>query len=287
MEHTAVLWFRNDLRLHDNEALIEALSKTKYVLPVYVFDERVFLGKTRFGFEKTGKFRAKFIIEAVADLRENLRQRGSDLIIRIGKPEEIVFDLAKSIKSSWVFCNRERTQEEVEVQDKLEHNLWSIGQELRFSRGKMLYHTADLPFPVSQVPDIFSNFRKEIENIVDVRFPYDTPKTIGFPAFKENRGEVPTLRTFDKNEVDTLHIENERFIGGETRALLHLRKYIWDDQYVGNYKDTRNEMYGWNFSSKFSAWLSAGCISPKLIYHELKEYEKKSEKKRFDILDVF
>jgi len=278
MEHTAVLWFRNDLRLHDNEALIEALSKTKYVLPVYVFDERVFLGKTRFGFEKTGKFRAKFIIEAVADLRENLRQRGSDLIIRIGKPEEIVFDLAKSIKSSWVFCNRERTQEEVEVQDKLEHNLWSIGQELRFSRGKMLYHTADLPFPVSQVPDIFSNFRKEIENIVDVRFPYDTPKTIGFPAFKENRGEVPTLRTFDKNEVDTLHIENERFIGGETRALLHLRKYIWDDQHVGNYKDTRNEMYGWNFSSKFSAWLSAGCISPKLIYHELKEYEKNVKK---------
>ena len=52
----AIVWFRNDLRLHDNEALQEALSNAEEVLPVYVFDERVFNGKTTFGFPKMGNF---------------------------------------------------------------------------------------------------------------------------------------------------------------------------------------------------------------------------------------
>ena len=278
MEHIAILWFRNDLRLHDNEALVEATQKAKYVLPVYVFDERIFCGKTKFGFEKIGKFRTKFIIESVADLRENLRKKGSDLIIKIGKPEEEVFRLAKSIKSSWVFCNRERTQEEVDVQDNLEQNLWAIGQELRFARGKMLYHTADLPFPVSQVPDVFTNFRKEIESSSRIRPPFETPMVIPFPAFTEDRGVLPTLFTFDKEDVVDKHIENRKFKGGETNALMQLNAYFWETKNIENYKVTRNEMLGWDFSSKFSAWLSSGCISPKFIFCELQKYEKEVKK---------
>ena len=72
----AILWFRQDLRLHDNEALSEALDSADEIIPVYVFDERVFRGKTHFfGFPKTGKFRARFIIESIHDLRESLRAR--------------------------------------------------------------------------------------------------------------------------------------------------------------------------------------------------------------------
>jgi len=89
-----ILWFRQDLRLHDNEALTDALQQGDELIPVYIFDERVFKGKTRnFGLPKTDKFRAQFIIEAVQDLRESFLQRGSDLIVRVGKPEEILFEM--------------------------------------------------------------------------------------------------------------------------------------------------------------------------------------------------
>jgi deoxyribodipyrimidine photo-lyase len=120
MEQKAILWFRNDLRLHDNEALTEAIQKADKILPVYIFDERVFKGKTSFGFEKTAEFRTKFIIESVSDLQKNLRALGSDLILRIGKPEEEIYKIALEVRSNWVFCNRERTSEEIKVQDKLE-----------------------------------------------------------------------------------------------------------------------------------------------------------------------
>ena len=77
-----IVWFRQDLRLHDNEVLVEAMKRGDEVVPIYVFDERQFLGKTKYGFNKTGKYRAKFIIECVEDLRQSFRDLGIDLIVR-------------------------------------------------------------------------------------------------------------------------------------------------------------------------------------------------------------
>ncbi|HOY20092.1 MAG TPA: deoxyribodipyrimidine photo-lyase, partial [Haliscomenobacter sp.] len=91
MKRRAIVWFRQDLRLHDNEALQDALRNAYEVIPVYIFDERRFKGKTSFGFPKTGKYRAQFIIESVADLRHSLRKLNSDLIVRVGKTEDILF----------------------------------------------------------------------------------------------------------------------------------------------------------------------------------------------------
>jgi deoxyribodipyrimidine photo-lyase len=270
----AIVWFRNDLRLHDNEALHDALLCADEVIPVYVFDERVFFGHTRFGFRKTGPYRTKFILESVSDLRRSLKQLGSHLYIRIGKPEEEIFQIATQTKTSWVFCNRERTQEEVDVQDALEQNLWTIGQELRYCRGKMLYHTADLPFPVTHTPEIFTQFRKEVERYIPIREPFPAPtgpiRPLSIPL---DPGEIPSMETlrhedFEHDDRAALH-----FHGGETEALNRLRYYLWETDLVKTYKETRNELLGGDYSSKLSPWLAQGCISPKQIYHELQRYE--------------
>lgn len=269
-----IVWFRQDLRLHDNEALVNALKTVEEVVPVFVFDERLFLGKTSYGFPKTGQFRAQFIIESIQDLRQSLRKLGSDLIVRVGKPEDIIFDIAKEIKSSWVFCNRERTQEEVRVQDALEKRLWSLGQEIRYSRGKMLYHTADLPFPVQHTPDVFTQFRKEVERYVRVREPLATPTKVFNPwSVKIDVGKIPSIEAFDYQLIEKDERAVLDFKGGETEGLKRLHYYLWETNLVKNYKETRNEMIGGDYSSKFSAWLAQGCLSPKQIYHELKQYE--------------
>ena len=269
----AIVWFRNDLRLHDNEALQEALSNAEEVLPVYVFDERVFMGKTKFGFPKTGKFRAQFIIESILDLKQNLRQRGVDLIIRIGKPEEILFDLAQEVKSSWIFCNRERTPEELFVQDNLESKLWKIGQEIRYTRGKMLYHTSDLPYPITQTPEIFTTFRKETERITPVREPLPTPSQLPPLSIRVDIGEIPSLEDFGHSPFSKDERSVIPFKGGETEGLRRLKYYLWDSNLIKNYEDTRNGMMGGDYSTKFSAYLAQGCLSPKMVYHELKKYE--------------
>ncbi len=270
-----IVWFRQDLRLHDNEAITDAIRCGEEIIPVFVFDERVFKGKTSFGFEKTGKYRAKFILESVKDLQQSLRNVvGAELIIRVGKPEEEIFHIAREAKTSWVFCNRERTKEEVDVQDALERNLWSIGQEVRFSRGKMLYYTQDLPFPVTHTPDTFTHFRKEVEKFVEVRKPLPTPTEAFAPlTINIEVGTMPSLKDFGHEPFEVDRRASLDFKGGETEGLQRLRYYLWESDNIATYKDTRNELAGADYSTKFSAWLAQGCLSPKMIYHELKKYE--------------
>ena len=268
-----IVWFRQDLRLHDNEALTDALKSAEEIIPVYVFDERVFKGKTRFGFPKTEKFRAQFIIESVIDLQTSLRQLGSELVIRIGKPEDEIFTIARQIKSSWVFCNRERTEEEVKIQDALERNLWSVGQEIIYSRGKMLYYTQDLPFPVTHCPDSFSTFRKEVEKIVPIREALETPDTTFNPLTVEiAAGTMPSLIDFGHHPIIDID-KGVSLKGGEAEGLKRLKFYLWDTDLIKTYEKTRNNLLGHQYSTKFSAWLAQGCLSPKMIYAELKRYE--------------
>jgi deoxyribodipyrimidine photo-lyase len=271
----AILWFRNDLRIHDNEALHESIRSADEVLPVYVFDPRVFSGKTRYGFPKTGRYRTKFIIECVRDLRKSFKEKyQADLIVRIGRPEEVLFDLANQIKSNWVFCNRERTQEEIEVQDALEKKLWSIGQEIRYSRGKMLYYTADLPFPVTHTPDIFSQFRKEVEPLVPVRDPLDEPAEFKRVSEVVDPGQIPSMAVFGWDDRDEDPRRAFSFRGGESAAMERLHDWIWEKKAIASYKDTRNELTGEDNSSHFSPWLAQGCLSPKFVYREVKRFEQ-------------
>ena len=269
-----ILWFRNDLRLHDNEALQEALTSSDEVIPIYIFDERIFKGTSSYGFRKTDVFRAKFILESVANLRQNLRKKGSDLIVRVGLPEVEIYHLAKRLKTNWVLCNRERTQEEVEVQDKLERNLWSIGQEVRYSRGKMLYYTSDLPFPVTHTPDVFTQFRKEVERIVPIREAFPTPGEMPIVPEEIERGVFPSLYDFGFNDEDLKRGEQVPFKGGEDAGLNRLQTYFWDSDLVARYKEMRNGLVGLDYSSKLSVYLAHGCLSPKKIYAELVKYEE-------------
>ncbi|WCL82342.1 DASH family cryptochrome [Saprospira sp. CCB-QB6] len=275
-----IAWFRLDLRLHDNEMLTEALKAGEEVYPVYVFDERTFKGKTEAGFAKTGPRRCQFIIEAVADLRQQLQALGIDLIIRTGKAEEEIFQLAQELKTGWVFCNREKTYEEEVQQNRLEEKLWTIGQEIRFFRGKMLYYTQDLPFPIAHTPDVFTQFRKEVEKLTPVREPLPKPQSFVAWSHRLALGELPQLSDFGwetppKDERSVLH-----FKGGETQGLKRLHYYLWESDAIAKYKETRNGLLGPDYSSKFSPWLAQGCLSPKQIYAELKRYENERKKNK-------
>lgn len=269
-----IVWFRQDLRLHDNESLIHAMKSGIEVIPVFIFDERVFKETTRYGFKKTDKFRAQFIIDSIHDLRQSLQKLGSNLIVRVGKPEDELFEIARKAKSSWVFCNRERTKEEIAVQDNLETKLWSIGQEVIFSRGKMLYYTQDLPFPITHCPDTFSSFRKEIERFVKIREPHPAP-TDNFEPLTVNieAGDIPVLQDFGHESIKCDERAVLQFKGGETAALQRLQDYLWESEAISTYKETRNQMIGSNYSSKFSPWLAQGCLSPKMIYWEIQRFE--------------
>ncbi|MEM0964146.1 MAG: DASH family cryptochrome, partial [Bacteroidota bacterium] len=68
--------------------------------------------------------------------------------------------------------------------------------------------------------------------------------------------------------------------GGETAGLERLQHYIWDEDRLKVYKETRNGMLAPDDSSKLSPWLSHGCLSPRRVQAEVRRYEAEREKNR-------
>ena len=58
------------------------------------------------------------------------------------------------------------------------------------------------------------------------------------------------------------------FRGGETQALARLQHYVWGTDALRTYFETRNGLVGADYSTKFSPWLSLGCLSPRTVHAE-------------------
>src|SRR5690606_40786615 len=108
---TILVWFRNDLRIHDNEILLRAVERSQTIVPVYCFDPRYFVD-TDLGTQKTGVLRAAFLRENVAALQRDLRALGGDLMITHGYPEELLPQIAKQYDVDEVYHHREVAYEE-------------------------------------------------------------------------------------------------------------------------------------------------------------------------------
>src|SRR3712207_3145844 len=85
----ALLWFRRDLRLADHPALlaaIDAAGPAGRVLPVFVFDDRLW--------GPSGEPRRRFLLDCLGDLRT---QTDGSLVLRHGDPARVIPQLAAEI----------------------------------------------------------------------------------------------------------------------------------------------------------------------------------------------
>ncbi|KAM7490688.1 hypothetical protein LguiA_033609 [Lonicera macranthoides] len=212
----AIVWFRNDLRVLDNEALFRAWISSEAVLPLYCFDPRLFGTTHYFGFPKTGALRAQFLIECLADLKRNLMKRGLNLLIRHGKPEEILPKLVETYGVHTVYAHKETCSEEVNVERLVNRNLQRVvlpssrglsknpgsanSSRLELIWGSSMYHIDDLPFNCSSLPDVYTQFRKSVESKSKIRGCIKIPTSLGPAAGVEDWGCVPVIDQFGLQE---------------------------------------------------------------------------------------
>jgi len=270
----AIVWFKTDLRLHDNETLVTAIAQNDEIIPVYCFDDAQFQ-MTDYGFQKTGSFRAKFLLESVANLDENLRELGSGLIVLKGNPEIEIPKIVQEYKANKVYAKREVAYEEKHKESLVQSELFKLRCEFETFSTSTLYHAEDLPFSIKDIPDVFTNFRKKTEKDATIRNVFKKPTAIKSP--KISKISLPTLKDLGLNSISTDSRAVLPFKGGETEAILRLKHYFFETKSISKYKETRNGMIGADYSSKFSAWLALGSLSPREIYFELKKYEAQFE----------
>jgi len=281
----SLVWLRNDLRLNDNPVLKKAFDTGNNVIVVYVFDETNF-EKTKLDLHKTGIFRTNFLLESVQDLKKQLQTYGSDLFVYKGKTEEILSNLAQKLEIETVFASKEITFEEINLEGKVKDILEKTNRKLDLTFQQTLYSFDDLPFELNDLPDIFTHFRKKVEKSSTVSKPISISKELEDLQNSKDKSnflsqlestQIPSLHHFGFTEVEIKSLHNPKavlkFEGGETAALQRLNYYLFESNLLQTYKETRNGLLGGDYSSKFSAWLSNGSVSPKMIWAEVERYE--------------
>ena len=277
---TVLYWLRNDLRLHDNEVLAALPPTATALLPVYCFDP-VALGPDAYlGLPRLGPHRLGFLLDTLADLRTRYAALGSDIHFVVGRPEEALPALARQLGAQAVYTSTEHTTEEEEAEDALTDALGPNIPLRRFETLTLL-HPADLSINVRNLPFSFSKFRFDVASRTPTRPPLPAPTrlpalpaglvpaplptpaallaALGLPAAavpaRDPRSALPALG------------------GGETTGLARLHDYAVARHLIGRYDDTRNQLLGEAFSTKFSPWLANGSLSARQVWAAIDDYD--------------
>lgn len=305
---TAIMWFRNDLRLLDNAAL-ELASTAKHMVPIYVFDERHYSMDypSEHGFQRTGQYRAFFALESVRLLKRALKFKMSDLVVKVGFTEDAIAELAETLVEAGygpvrVVAHKETTRDETDMEEAVADAVAQVGlasgdesastaPEIDFIWGSTLLLPDDMKFNPTgpALPPTFTQFRKKVEAepAVTVRPEIQPPDAFKlFPLeLRLKSDEWPSLRhdlkvegIMEPHDYPFPHIQAcFPFEGGEKAGLERLDDWIFKRGCLSTYFDTRNESGVSDSSSKFSPWLALGCLSPRSVYWACKRYEEQTE----------
>jgi len=276
MADVAVVWFRRDLRVHDNPTLQRALDENDRVVPLYTFEPGLFGARSRWIDEpRIGRRRARFVRESVQDLRQRMHERDGELLVRHGDPESVVPAVAESVDADAVHAQRLPGTEERRTASAVESELESVGVDLTTHWTHTLHAIEDLPTAIEHVQDTFTPWKDSVEANSSVPEPLAPPESVPTPDM--DGGSIPTLSElgYDERTDDTPGDDTPMPVpGGESAALERLQTYIFERDRLREYRETRNGLLGMDFSSKFSPWLAQGCLSPRRVKRAVDRYER-------------
>lgn len=284
-EGTALVWFGNNLRIRDNNSLALATQNHDRVIAIYCFNPEHFK-IDQFGFRKTEKFRAQFLIETIRNLKLDLNAHNISLLTYFDSPHNIVPKLCKTYQVSSVYLQKEWTSEEKLVLDLVKKACPSnIGFIETYDQ--FLYHPDTVSRNFEKIPNVFTAFRKKLEKYVDIKEKSKPLIVLEKSNKTEEDTAIPNLSVLGFDEFSIPVHSAFPFKGGETEGLKRVHYYLFESKKVSYYKKTRNGLIGVDYSTKFSPWLANGSLSAKTIYWEVKKYEQQFGKNQSTYWVIF
>ena len=242
-----MVWFScADLRLDDHEPLARGQADATSLLPVFVFDSRE-VGAP-------GGARWTFLRECVAGLRAALRERGSDLLVREGRPETLLPALAKTVGAASVYAYESVSARGRAVQERVRAALDGQGCALRRCSFASLHARETLPF--DEAPTTFAAYLRAVR-VVKPAQPVPAPTELRrLPLGSPEAGELPELPGGKGGAVPEAASPRPR--GGETEARRQLSAC-----------SALLSASARPSSAPLSPWLALGCLSPRRAHAEL------------------
>jgi deoxyribodipyrimidine photo-lyase len=273
VKHTGLFCFTNDLRLHDNPALMRANLLLDELSCVYI--SGIVTGQSSpFSMTNPGQPKKQFLQQSLIDLERNLSGVGQHLIHIHQQPVESLSRLIDQLGITDIFRSDNVGWFENHIWLTLQHKY--PGKRFHSIATHTLFEIDDLPFSLADLPLTFTKFKnavsrcKPIKPITPLSYLPPQPSAaadislgIGIEIGIEKEWLAPVSK-------------GSSFCGGESAGLSHLASYFSSTKPL-HYKEVRNAIDGWDNSCKLSPWLANGCLSVREVFSALGDYERQVE----------
>lgn len=270
---------------------------------VYVHDPRLWQLSSA-GLPRLGWHRRRFLQETLTALRSQLSQQGFELVELWGHPEHLLPQVMKLEKFNSLSFSKEPAPFEHSIEQELLFCSKKDGYSIQSEWTHFLLDPDHLPDTLADIPQTFTDFRKRVEKhdfetiVPHLQKVTSATPSKNTPIFRELnlatrrlfsasseafltshvQWWLPTPEekdSFEKTHKPNAPLEKMKLLrGGSGAGLSRINDYLFGTHSVFQYFEARNGLLNLNDSTLFSAWLANGCISPRQIFWQLKEYEK-------------
>lgn len=257
MPSPSIVWFRDDLRLADNPALRAAIDRGEPIVALFVLDEESDEVRALGGAAKW------WLHGSLSSLAERLSERGTTLVLRRGRAEDIVPAVVRDIGAGAIFWNR-RYGHERDLDARLKSALREDGVEVGSFAASLLFEPWTVRTGSGTPYSVFTPFWRACQELPAPRQPLPEPREIAGPRAHpdsdalEDWGLLPQHPDWAQGLRDTWE-------PGEPAARARLREFLDED--LGDYDRARDEPSA-DATSRLSPRLRWGEVSPFQVWHE-------------------
>lgn len=255
-----IVWFRQDLRLSDNPALHQAAASDCPVIPVFVLDDDTP------GQWKWGAASRWWLHQSLEALAASLGERGVHLVLRRGKSDKVISDLAKEVGASAVFWNRCYEPFARDRDEAIKSDLKDAGVEAASFNGSLLAE----PWTVKTKSDdpyrVFSPFWRTLREQIDPADPLPAPRSLS--PWKSIASDDLADWNLTPSNPDWAKDFPDHWTPGEAGGRERLDDFL--DERLLSYADGRDRPDR-DDTSGLSPHLHWGEISPRQVWHATRE----------------
>jgi deoxyribodipyrimidine photo-lyase len=256
----SILWFRNDLRLADNPALMAAVARGAPVVCVYVLPDE----KVSSGVRSMGAAIRWWLAGSLRALRSDLRSRGADLVVLRGNAALVLPALAEAVGAGAVFWNRRYARAETEIDATIKAQFVASGIEARSFNAHLLNEPWAITSKAGGPMKVYTPYWRAVLAKGEPEHPHPAPPAIsGFVGHVAGSMDVDSLG-LEPTSPDWAGGMRAEWTRGEAGAKARLERFL--DQGLDGYGEARNRPDRPS-TSKLSPHLRFGEISIRQCWH--------------------
>lgn len=250
-------WFRNDLRLLDNPALAEAAKSTQPVVAVYILED------LDSGLWAPGGASRWWLHHSLFALNKSLKARGNRLILRRGRPKDVLENLVTETGATAVHVTRLTEPHAIKAESEAKDILNGLGVRLEVFDGNLLFPPGSVMTSKGDPFKVFTPFYKTCLQRFPLQKPLPVPAQLPSPRKHVRSDSLDEWKLLPR-KPDWSSGWLDLWTPGESGALNSLDSFLENSAKEYRIRRDRPDVKG---TSRLSPHFHFGEVSPRTCWH--------------------